>query len=115
MHFDAHLGQEFVRRGGDALGQGGQDAGRGLHQHDADVALGLDAVQPISHHGAHGAVQLGRKLRAGRGRADDGHMKLAGAHRLGLGVGAQAGIHQTAVEAAGLVQRLQWNGVLRGT
>ena len=42
-------------------------------------------------------------------------MQLAGPHRLRLGVGAQAGIDQLAVEPAGLIGGLQRHGELRGT
>ena len=57
-------------------------------------------------------MQLGRELGAGGAGADDRDVELAGAHRLVLGVGAQAGIDQAAVEAGGLVGRVQGDRVL---
>ena len=77
-----------------------------------DVLLGVDAVEAVGDHGAGGAVQLGRELGAGGAGADDGDVELAGPHRLGLGVGAQAGIDQAAVEAGRLLGRVQGDGVL---
>jgi hypothetical protein len=47
-------------------------------------------------------VEFGGELGAGGASADDGDVELAGAHRLRLGVGAQAGVHQALVEAGGL-------------
>ena len=97
---------------GEALGQGGQDAVGGLDQGDRDVLLGVDPVEAVGDHGAGGAVQLGRELGAGGAGADDGDVELAGPHRLGLGVGAQAGVDQAAVEAGRLLGRVQGDGVL---
>jgi len=47
-------------------------------QHDADVALWIDAVEPVGDHLSHGAAQFGRNFRAGCAGPDDRHVKLAG-------------------------------------
>ena len=79
-----------------------QDARGGLDQGDAEVAVGVDAVEAEGDDLAGGAVQLGRELGAGGAGADDGDLELAGADRLGLGLGAQDGVDQAAVEAGRL-------------
>ena len=94
------------------LGQLRQDAGRGLDQVDRDVLVGIDAIEPVGDELARRLVQLGGKLRAGRAGADDGDLQLLGPQRLGLGVGADAGVDQPAVEARGLIGRLERDGVL---
>ena len=76
----------------------------GLDQGDLDVLLGVDPVEAVGDHAARGAVQLGRQLGAGGAGADDRDVELARPHRLGLGVGAQAGVDQAAVEAVGLAR-----------
>ena len=113
-HLDADGLQQVRRRGGDALRQRRQDARRRLDQHDVDVARGIDAVQAVGDDGAHRAVQFGGQFGAGGAGADDGDVELAGPHRLGLRVGAQAGVDQAPVEAAGLLRRLQRHRESRG-
>ena len=75
------LVEQAARRLGDALRQRGQDAVGGLDQHDADVALRIDAIEPVGDDFARGAMQLGSQFGARRAGADDRHMKLAGTYR----------------------------------
>ena len=111
---DVERVQEFGGRLGDALGQGGEDARGGLDEDDADVAGGVDLVEAVGDDSADGAVQLGGEFGAGGAGADDGDVELAGADRAGLGVGAQAGVDQASVEAAGLFGGLERDGELGG-
>ena len=105
--------QQVQRGVGNPLRQRRQDAGRRLDQHDVDVARRVDAVHAVGEHRAHRAVQFGRQFGAGRAGADDRDVQLARPHRLGLGVGAQAGVDQAAVEAAGLLGIFQRHRELR--
>ena len=57
-------------------------------------------------------MQFGGQFRAGGARADDRDMQLPRAHRGVLRMGAQAGIHQAAVEAHRLLRRLQRDGMV---
>ena len=100
---------------GEPRRQAGQDAVRGLDQGDLDVLVRVDPVEPVGHHRARRAVQLGRELGAGGARADDRDVQLPGPDRLDLGVRAQAGVDQPAVEAGRLVGRFQRDRVLLGT
>ena len=52
-------------------------------------------------------MQLGRKLRPGSAGSNDRHMELPGTHGLGLAVGPQARVDDPAVQAAGLLGRLE--------
>ena len=112
MDLDAHAVEQAVRRLGDPFRQARQDAVGGLDQHDADIAIGIDAVEPVGDHFARRAVQLGCQFGAGRAGADDGDVKLAGAHRARLRLRAHAGIHQPAIEARRLHRGLQRHGML---
>lgn len=58
---------------------------------------------------------LGGELDAGRARADDDDVHPRGSPRAGLGVGAHAGGEQAAVEAFGIGERVERNGVRRDT
>ncbi len=75
-----------------------------------DVTVGVDAVEPVGNHGAGGVVELGGKLGPGRPGADDGDIELARRDRPGLGLGADEGVDQFAVEAGRLIRRLQRHG-----
>jgi hypothetical protein len=112
---NAKIFQQFHSRSGDAFGQGGQDARCRFNQADADIACRVNPVQAIGDNGAQGAVQFGGEFRAGSPRTDDRNMKLAGAHRFGLAIGAQARIHQPAMKPAGLRHVFQRHGVFRRT
>ena len=83
-----------------------------LDQRDLDVLVGIDLVEPERDDAAHGAVQLRRQFGAGRAGADDRDVELARPHRFGLGVGAQAGVDETAVEPRRLVGRVERDRVL---
>ncbi len=107
MHHDAELLEQPGGGARHALGQGRQDARRGVDQMDAHVAVGLDAVEPVGDQLARALMQLGGELDPGGAGADDRDRELVGAERLGLGVRADAGIDQPAVEALGLVGRIQ--------
>ena len=76
--------------------------------------LGIDAVEAEGDDLARGAVQLGGELGPGGAGADDRDMKLAGPHRLCLGIGADAGIDQAAVEAHRLLRRVERHGIAGG-
>ena len=84
--------------------------GPGLDQDDPDVLRRVDPVHAEGDDLPRRAVQFGGQFGAGGAGTDDGHVQLAGADRLLLGVGAQAGIHQATVEALGLLGRLQRDG-----
>ena len=90
-------------------GSAGRYPVRSLDQNDADVAVGVDLIEAIRHHLAQALMELGRKLGAGRARADDRDVQLAGADRPGLGLGAQAGVDQAMVESHRLLGGLQRN------
>ena len=77
-----------------------------------DVLVGVDAVETVGDQLARRLVQLGRQLHAGGAGADDRDLQLLGPQRLGLGVGADAGVDQAAVEARGIARRLQRDGVV---
>ena len=110
---DAQLVEEAMRRLRDALRQAGQDALRGLDQHDADVALGIDAIEPVRDQFARRAMEFSGKLGAGRAGADDRDVELALTHRAFLRLRAQAGVDQAAVEAPRLRRRFQRHRILR--
>ena len=112
VHLHPQTLQQAVRGARDALGQGRQDARPRLDEVDADVALRVDALQPVAHERAGGLVQLRRQLHARGPGADDGHLQLRRPQGLGLHVGTQAGIHQATVEALRLLGRLQRDGML---
>ncbi len=78
-----------------------------------DVARRIDAVHAVTDHIAHRMVQFGGELGAGGTGADDGDVQLSGARPFGLGVGAQTGIDDPAVEAAGLLRGFQRHRELR--
>ena len=73
---------------------------------------GIDLVEAEGDDAARRLVQLGGKLGAGRAGADDRDVELARADRLGLRIGAHAGVDQAAVEALGLLGRIEHDGVL---
>src|SRR5216683_4140799 len=98
MDLDAHAAEQAPRRLGDPFRQSGQNTFRGLNQHDADVALRVDAVEPVADHFARGAVQFGSQLGTRRAGTYDGHVKLAGTYRTVLHLSANAGIHQTTIK-----------------
>ena len=104
MHAHLEPCEQLCRRLRQPLGQLRQDARRGLDQVDLDVPVRIDAVEPVGDELARGLVQLGRQLRARRAGADDGDLQLLGPQRLGLGIGADAGVDQAAVEARGLLR-----------
>ncbi len=112
MHLHAEFGQ--FARGCDRqpLGQRGQDAGRGLDQAQAHVALGVDAVQAIGGQHPRGVMQLGHQFHPGGSGADGHDLELLRAQRLDLGVGGDAGIHQSPVKTPGVFGRVQRNGML---
>jgi hypothetical protein len=99
MDLDALAVEQVARRLGDPSRQTGQDAISGLDQHDADVALRIDAIEPVRDHFARGAVQLGSQFGARRAGADDRYMKLAGTYRAILRLSTNARIHEAAIEA----------------
>jgi len=112
MDLDANAVEQAARRLGDPFRQTWQDAIGGLDQHDADVALRIDAIEPIGDHFTRVAVQFGRQFGADRAGADDRHVKLAGTYRAVLRLGANAGIHQAAIEARRLGRGLQRHRML---
>ena len=79
---------------------------------DLDVHVRIDAIEPVGDELARGLVQLGRQLGPGRAGADDGDLQLLGPQRLGLGVRADAGVDEPAVEARGLLGGLQRDGMV---
>src|SRR4029077_4238379 len=88
------------------------DAVGGLDQHDADVALRIDAIEPVGDHFARGAMQLGSQFGARRAGADDRDVELAGTYRALLRLSANAGIHQASIEARRLGRGLQRHRML---
>ena len=71
-----------------------------------DVLLGVDAVEARRRPPARVvAVQLGRQFDARGAGADDRDVQLLGPQRLGLGVGAHAGVDEPPMEA------VAWSGV----
>ena len=107
----------FARRSwvefGNARRQCGQDAVPGLDQHDAQVALRVDPVEPVGDDGAGGVVQFRGELGAGRAGADDCDVELSRTDGRVLGLRAQAGVDQAVVESAGLLRGLERHGVFR--
>src|SRR5690606_11446542 len=79
-------------------------------QENAYVTFGIDAVEPVGHHLPRGPMQFCSEFRARRASADDGDVKLTRTLRLRLGMGADERVHQTAVEARGLLGRFERNG-----
>jgi len=59
VDLDANAVELAARGLGDAFRQTRQDAVGGLDQHDANVALRIDAIEPVGDDFARGAVQLG--------------------------------------------------------
>ena len=107
------LGQDLERGGRDPLRQRGQNSARSFDQNDADVPVRIDLIEAIGHHLARALIELGGELGAGRARADDGDMQLAGLDRLALRLRAQAGVDQAMVKSHRLFRGLQRNGELR--
>ena len=112
MDLDANVVEQAARRFGDPLRQSGQDAVGGLDQHDADVVLRIDAIEPVGDHFARGAMQLSSQFGARRAGAHDRDVKLAGTYRALLRLSANTGIHQAAIEARRLGRGLQRHRML---
>ena len=86
-------------RVGDPLGQRRQDARRRLDDRDPDVALRIDVLEAVGGVRFRRLPDLRGELDAGRARADDHDVDMAGlAGRLGR-VGAHARGEQLAMEA----------------
>jgi len=85
---NADLAKQTFGRLGDAFRQGRQNTICALEQHDADIILRIDAIESVSDNRAQGAMQLGGKLGPGRAGADDHDVKLTGADRPVLRLGA---------------------------
>ena len=107
QHLYAQFFQQFQRGFGQAFRQRRQYPWPGFDQRDADVALGVDALQAERHQFARRVVQFGGEFDAGGAGADDCHMQLLGTQRFMLRVGADAGIDQPVVEAFGLRRRVE--------
>jgi len=108
---DTHAVEQALGGLGDAFRQPGQDTRGGFDQYDADVALRVDAVEPVADHFADGTMQCCGQFRAGCAGADDRHVKLARTHRAFLRLRAQAGVDHAPVEALGLRRCLQRHGI----
>ena len=95
------------------LGQLWQDARRGFDDGLPDVLRRVEVVQAIARVRAGRMADLGGELDAGCARADDDDVYPGGSPRAGLGVGAHAGGEQAAMEAFGVGERVERNGVRR--
>ena len=111
-HLYAELGEQIARGDRYPLRQRGQDTVGGLDQHDVNVLGRIDAVHAVGDHGPHRSMQLGGELRPRGPGPDDRHMQLAGTHGPGLAVGPKAGVDDAAVEATGLLGRIEGYGML---
>ena len=112
---DAHLIEQAVGCLGYAFRQPIQDTRRGLDQDDADIALRVDAIQPVRDHFANRAMHLGGQFGAGCAGTNDRHVELAGAHWAFLRLRAQAGIEQAPIEALRLRRCLQPHRIFGNT
>ena len=88
-------------------GSAGRMRGAASMSENLDVLLGIDLVEAEGDDAARRLVQLRGKLRPSRAGADDGDVQLPWADRLGLRIGAHAGVDQAAVEALGLLGRVE--------
>ena len=73
-HANADLLEQLCGRCGHVLGQRAQHARTGLDQVEADVALGIDAIQAVGHQGTRGVVQLGGQLHTRCTGPNDGYL-----------------------------------------
>jgi hypothetical protein len=73
-HLHLQALQGLHRLLGDVLGETRQDARPGLDQADADLRLGIEALQAVRREHANGVVQLGGELDP-CARADDGDVE----------------------------------------
>ena len=94
-------------------GSPGRISARPLDQDDANVLVRIDLIEAVGHHFARALIELGGQFRAGRARADDGDMQLAGLNRPALRLGAQAGVDQPMVKSHRLFRGLERNGEFR--
>jgi hypothetical protein len=109
QHLHTQLFQRRERAAHDVLGQARQDARPGLEDGEADLARGIEVLQPVRREHADGVVQLRGELHAGRARADDRDVDHAS---VGREVGAEAGVHQAPVEEVRLPGVVDREGVL---
>ena len=68
----------------------------------ADMLVRINAIQTVGHQIARSIMQFCSQLHAGSTGPHNGHLQLLGAQWSGLCMGAQEGIHQSAVKAVGL-------------
>ena len=94
-------------------GRAGRMRSDGLDDVDAHVLVGIDAVEPVGDELPRRAVQLGRELDPGGAGADDGDLQLLGPERPRLRMRADAGVDEPAMEALGLLRRVEGDGIVR--
>ena len=111
-HVHAEIGEHAGGRGGQALGQRGQDAVGRLDDDDADVVLRVDAIEPERDERARRVRQLRREFDAGRARADHRDLQLLGSQRPRLGMRADARVDQPPMEALRLPRVLERDRML---
>ena len=71
-------------------------------RHRGDVPVGVDAIEPERHQSPCRLVEFGGKLDAGGAGADDDDLHPARLLRVGLILGADAGIHQPTMKSGRL-------------
>ena len=68
----------------------------------ADMLIRINAIQAVRNQIARSVMQFCSQLHARGAGPHNGHLQLLGAQWSGLCMGAQEGIHQSAVKAVGL-------------
>jgi hypothetical protein len=96
---NAELRQKISGRFRNPLWKGGENSLARFDQDDAQVALGVDIVEPIGDDLAGRVMQLRGEFGPCRACADDRDMQLSWEDRLALILCSEAGVDQAAVEA----------------